>query len=151
MPPRDTLRVIDATEELVVQVNRSRPARGWVYSGQPRKSVGSVYANLVDGYGRGPGADRNRLYVVAKAECEETLAGSDRQLPAFLVIPAVLVTPLFSLSPLFSSFPLFSSSPQLEQFLTSPQPFPEPLESLLSRTTRCFALPMRAAMPPTCT
>jgi len=73
VPPRDTLRVIDAAEEFVVQVNRSRPGRNWVYSGQLRKSVGSVYANLVDGYGRGPGADRNRLYVVARAECEETL------------------------------------------------------------------------------
>jgi len=73
VPPRDTLRVIDAAEEFVVQVNRSRPARNWVYSGQLRKSVGSVYANLVDGYGRGPGADRNRLYVVARAGCEETL------------------------------------------------------------------------------
>ncbi len=73
MPPRDTLRVIDAAEEFVAQVNRSAPARNWVYAGQLRRSAGSVYANLVEGYGRGPGADRNRLYVVARAECEEAL------------------------------------------------------------------------------
>jgi four helix bundle protein len=67
------LRVIDAAEEFVASVNRCAAAKHWVYATQLRRAAGSVYANLVEGYGRGPGADRKRLYRIARAECEEAL------------------------------------------------------------------------------
>ena len=76
MPPPGSLRVIDAAEQLAVDVNRmlkNRP-RSLTYAEQLERAVGSIGANLVEGYGRGPGADRMNRYRTAKAECEETLS-----------------------------------------------------------------------------
>ena len=75
MPPNGTLRVIDAAEDFTVDVNRSfGPVKGQkTYSDQIRRAVGSVSANLIEGYSRGPGPDRLRLYRISRAECEETL------------------------------------------------------------------------------
>ena len=68
--------MIDAAEQLAVDVNRmlkSRP-RSSTYAEQLKRAVGSIGANLVEGYGRGPGADRMNRYRTAKSECEETLS-----------------------------------------------------------------------------
>ena len=75
MPPNGTLRVIDAAEDYAVDVNR---LFGWragrkTYSEQARRAAGSISSNLIEGYGRGPGADRMRVYRIARSECEETL------------------------------------------------------------------------------
>ena len=76
MPPPGSLRVIDAAEQLVVDVNRLLKSRrrALTYAEQLKRSVGSIGANLVEGYGRGPGADRTNRYRTAKAECEEALS-----------------------------------------------------------------------------
>ena len=76
MPPPGSLRVIDAAEDFAVTVNRLLKSRfrPVTYADQLRRSAGSVGANLVEGYGRGPGADRLNRYRTAKAECEETLS-----------------------------------------------------------------------------
>jgi four helix bundle protein len=75
MPPRGTLRVIDAAEEFVSIVGAEFAAvtKTWPFTDQLRRAAGSVFANLVEGHGRGPGADRVRLYRIAKASCEEAL------------------------------------------------------------------------------
>ena len=75
MPPRRTLRVIDAAEDFAVDVHRcfSGPGRSKFYADQARRAAGSVYSNLIEGFGRGPGADRMRVYRTARSECEEAL------------------------------------------------------------------------------
>jgi four helix bundle protein len=75
MPPNGTLRVIDGAEDFTVDVNRcfGPLARPKTYSDQVRRAVGSVSANLIEGYSRGPGADRLNRYKIARASCEETL------------------------------------------------------------------------------
>jgi len=75
MPPRGTLRVIDAAEEFVSLVTADfAKVRNWPFTDQLPRAAGSVFANLVEGYGRGSGADRVRLYRIAKGSCEEALA-----------------------------------------------------------------------------
>jgi len=76
MPPPGSLRVIDAAEQLAVDVNRMLKSRrrSLTYAEQLKRAVGSIGANLVEGYGRGPGADRVNRYPTAKSECEETLS-----------------------------------------------------------------------------
>ena len=42
----------------------------------PTKHVaqpGPFYSNLIEGFGRGPGRDRMRIYRTARSECEEAL------------------------------------------------------------------------------
>ena len=76
MPSPGSLRVIDAAEDFAVAINRllKNRTKPVTYADQLRRSVGSVGANLVEGYGRGPGPDRLNRYRTAKAECEETLS-----------------------------------------------------------------------------
>src|SRR6266568_2748700 len=75
MPPRGTLRAIDAAEEFGVEVTQwlARQGRRCGHAEQLRRSAGGVSSNLIEGYGRGPGADRNRVYRIGKSECEEAL------------------------------------------------------------------------------
>ena len=75
MPPRGTLRVIDAAEEFAAEVSRwlVSDGRACSHADQLRRSANSVSSNLIEGYGRGPGADRIRLYRIGKAECEEAM------------------------------------------------------------------------------
>lgn len=76
MPPREALRVIDAAEDFAVDVNLCFGAlrKPWLHRDQVRRAAGSVCANLIEGFGRGPGADRMRLYRIARASCEEVLS-----------------------------------------------------------------------------
>jgi four helix bundle protein len=75
MPPRGTLRAIDAAEEFAVNVTQwlAATAKACAHADQLRRAADSVSSNLIEGYGRGPGADRLRLYRISKAECEEAL------------------------------------------------------------------------------
>jgi four helix bundle protein len=75
MPPRRRLRVLDAAEDFAVDVYRcfSGPGRSKTYADQVIRAAGSVYANLVEGFARGPGRDRMRLYRYGRSECEEAL------------------------------------------------------------------------------
>jgi len=75
MPKPGTLRVIDAAEDFAVDVNECFNASGCSkrHAEQVRRAAASVCANLIEGYGRGPGPDRIRLYRIARAECEEAL------------------------------------------------------------------------------
>jgi four helix bundle protein len=75
MPPRRTLRVIDAAEDFAIDVHRcfSGRRRRKSYAEQASRAAASVYANLVEGFGRGPGPDRMRLYRYARSSCEEAL------------------------------------------------------------------------------
>ena len=74
MPPRGTLKVIDAAEDFAVEVNLvfSRGRRK-TFASQICNSAGSISGNLIEGYDRGRGADRMRLYRYAKSSCEESL------------------------------------------------------------------------------
>ena len=75
MPPRGTLRVIDAAEDWAVDVTRwlRTASKICTHANQLRRSADSVSANLIEGYGRGTGPDRHRLYRIGKASCEEAL------------------------------------------------------------------------------
>ena len=68
--------MIDAAEQFVVDINRmlkSQP-KPLTYAEQIKRAAGSIGANLVEGFGRGPGADRMNRYRMAKGECEEVLS-----------------------------------------------------------------------------
>ncbi len=75
MPTPPPLRVIDAAEQFAVDVNRMlrRSPKPLTYAEQVRRPAGSIGANLAEGYGRGPGADRLNRYRIARGECEEAL------------------------------------------------------------------------------
>jgi len=75
MPPRGTLRAIDAAEDFGTDVSKWLRANGkyCAHADQLRRAAGAVSANLIEGYGFGPGANRMRLYRIGKAECEEAL------------------------------------------------------------------------------
>ena len=69
------LRVIDAAEQFAVDVNRvlKRQPKARTYADQLKRAAGAVGANLSEGFGRGPGADRMNRYRMARGECEEAL------------------------------------------------------------------------------
>ena len=75
MPPKGTLRVIDAAEDYAVEINQcfGLSARRMTYSDQVRRAAGSISSNLIEGYSRGPGPDRLNRYRVARSETEEVL------------------------------------------------------------------------------
>lgn len=70
------LRVIDAAEQFAVDVNQvlRRQPKALTYSEQLKRAAGSIGANLTEGFGRGPGADRLNRYRIARGECEEALS-----------------------------------------------------------------------------
>jgi len=75
MPAPGTLRVIDAAEDFAVDLKQCFTGRGRSkrHADQVCRAAASVCANLIEGYGRGPGPDRIRLYRIARASCEEAL------------------------------------------------------------------------------
>ena len=75
MAPRRPLRVIDAAEAFAADVHRcfNGPGRPKTYADQATRAAASVYANLKEGFGRGPGLDRMRFYRYARSSCEEAL------------------------------------------------------------------------------
>ena len=75
MPTPPPLRVIDAAEQFAVDVNRllKNSPTSVTYSEQLKRAAGSIGANLAEGWGRGPGADRLNRYRIARGECEEAL------------------------------------------------------------------------------
>jgi four helix bundle protein len=75
MAPYRRLAVLDAAEQVVVEVNTliDSGSRRLLYVGQLRDSAQSVSANIAEGFGRGEGADRNRSLRIARGEAEETI------------------------------------------------------------------------------
>jgi four helix bundle protein len=75
MPPRGTLRVIDAAEDFAVDVTKWLRVSGrrCLHAEQLRRSADAVSSNLIEGYGFGPGPNRNRVFRIGKSECEEAL------------------------------------------------------------------------------
>jgi four helix bundle protein len=75
MPPRGTLKVIDAAEDFAVEVTKAfRRSKGQkTFAEQTCDAAASVAANLNEGYDRGRGPDRLRYYGYARSSCEEAL------------------------------------------------------------------------------
>ena len=71
------LDVLDAAELVADEVNQliddAPHRRRLIHGAQLRESAGSIGANISEGYGRGPGAERNRSLRVARGEAEETI------------------------------------------------------------------------------
>lgn len=70
------LRVIEAAEEFSVQVKRllRRHKRRVSNANQLSRAAGGVASNLNEGYGRGPGGEREHSYRISRGECEEALS-----------------------------------------------------------------------------
>ena len=70
------LAVLDAAEQAARDVNAllGRSERQpLLHMRQLRASAQSVAANIAEGFGRGPGGDRNRSLAIARGESEETI------------------------------------------------------------------------------
>jgi four helix bundle protein len=72
--PRN-LALQDAADRAVDVVNRliDESPKRLIYVAQMRKSVGAVSAQVAEGFGRGPGPERNHKLRMAKGEAEETI------------------------------------------------------------------------------
>jgi four helix bundle protein len=67
------LRVLDAAQSAADAVHRFlRTNRGILNAEQLSKSANSIPANIVEGFGRDAGPDRNRFLRHARASAEET-------------------------------------------------------------------------------
>ena len=69
------LRVIDAAEEFSTQVQHLlKLHKGHISNaGQLSRAASGVSGNLSEGFGRGPGAEREHSFRIARGECEEAL------------------------------------------------------------------------------
>jgi len=72
MAIRPGLRVLDAAQMVVDDVNRLLKERQLVNADQLRAAAESITANIQEGYGRDRGADRNRFLRFARGSAEET-------------------------------------------------------------------------------
>ena len=75
MPPRD-LHVLDAADRLADQINEliDRSPRGQLlHVTQMRDAVQAIGANISEGLGRATRRDRNRSFIIARGEAEETI------------------------------------------------------------------------------
>ena len=73
---RRDLKVLDAAEAAADMIERlidRRSARRLISATQMRRSVHSVPANIVEGFGRGTAGDRARVLRIARGEAEETM------------------------------------------------------------------------------
>jgi four helix bundle protein len=67
------LRVLDAAQWVADTIHRFlRLNRGILNAEQLSKSANSIPANIVEGFGRDPGRDRNRFLRNARSSSEET-------------------------------------------------------------------------------
>ena len=75
MRPHRNLAVLDAAEQIVVEIERLVTARGsrLLFKAQLLKSAGAMNANLGEGFGRRTKPDRNNSLSVARGEAEETI------------------------------------------------------------------------------
>ena len=69
------LALEDAADLAVDRVNRliDESPKRLIYVSQMRKSVGAVSAQVAEGFGRGPGPERNHKLRMANGEAEETI------------------------------------------------------------------------------
>ena len=73
---RRDLKVLDAAEAAADMVNQliDRPAgQRMISSAQLRRSVHSIAANVMEGFGRGTDRDRARMLRIARGEAEESM------------------------------------------------------------------------------
>jgi four helix bundle protein len=74
MKPHRNLAVLDAADLVAADINRLTIANpGILHVQQPRDSAQSIGANISEGFGRGPGADRGKYLRVSRASAEETI------------------------------------------------------------------------------
>jgi four helix bundle protein len=69
------LAVLDAADSVADEINRlidSRPRRV-IHVYQLRKASQSIGANISEGFGRGPGPERDQKLRVSRGEAEETI------------------------------------------------------------------------------
>src|SRR5215831_17471661 len=69
------LAVLDAAEQVEDEINRliDQSPGQLIHGSQLRSSAHSIAANISEGFGRGPGGDRNRSLRVARGEAEEVI------------------------------------------------------------------------------
>jgi len=69
------LAVLDAADQLADDVNRliDESPRQVIHTTQLRKSAQSISANISEGFGRGPGAERSHALRIARGQAEETI------------------------------------------------------------------------------
>ena len=87
------LRVLDAAQMVVDDINRLLKSRGLDNADQLRQAAESIPANIQEGFGRDAGRDRNRFIRFARGSAEET---SERLRARFAAeeIPASIYWPL---------------------------------------------------------
>ena len=74
MPHRD-LAVLDAAQRAADRITEliDRSPRRLLHVAQMRDAVQSIVANIREGFGRGPGRDRDRSLAIARGETEEAI------------------------------------------------------------------------------
>jgi len=75
MPNHRNLAVLDAADVVADEINRliDTSPRRLIHVQQLRKSAQSIAANIAEGFGRGPGRERDHSLRVARGEAEETI------------------------------------------------------------------------------
>ena len=93
MAMKSELRVLDAARMVADDVNRLIKSRRLENGEQLRTAAESISANIQEGFGRGPGRDRNRFIRFARGSAEET---SERLRARFFAeeLPASIYWPL---------------------------------------------------------
>jgi four helix bundle protein len=69
---RPGLRVLDAAQIVVDDVNRLLESRRLPNAGQIREAAESIPANIQEGFGRDAGPDRNQFLRFARGSAEQT-------------------------------------------------------------------------------
>ena len=69
------LAVLDAADVVADEINRliDASSRRLIHVQQLRKSAQSIAANIAEGFGRGPGRERDHSLRIARGEAEETI------------------------------------------------------------------------------
>ena len=93
MEMKPALRVLDAAQMVVDDINRLLRRQELPNADQLRHAAESIAANIQEGFGRDPGPDRNRFIRFARGSAEET---SERLRARFAAeeIPASIYWPL---------------------------------------------------------
>jgi four helix bundle protein len=72
MPTKPGLRVLDAAQMVVDDINRLLKTRQLPNARQLREAAESIPANIQEGFGRSKGPDRNQFLRFARGSAEET-------------------------------------------------------------------------------
>ena len=72
MSPKPGLRVLDAAQMVVDEINKLLKRRRLPNSGQLREAAESIPANIQEAFGRDAGKERNQFLRYARGSAEET-------------------------------------------------------------------------------